>query len=221
MKILVVEDERDVADSIKHVLEENDHQVVVAYDGIEGLNQAMTEEYGLVILAMSLPKKDGLTVIKELRTTGNRVPVLILTACGTTEDIVNGLGAGSDDHLTKPFALAELLARVNALLRRSKWERGAEMIFADLRLDPLTRRVWRSGNEIDLTAKEYALLKYMMHNPNKPLSRSLLTDSCWGYAFYNFKVDVYITFLRKKVDKDYPTKLIHTVRGHGYMLKDS
>ncbi len=221
MKILVVEVEKEVADSIKHVLEENAYQVVVAHDGIEGLNQAMTEEFGLVILAMTLPKKDGLTVIKELRATGNRVPVLMLTARGTTEDIVNGLGAGSDDYLTKPFALAELLARVKALVRRSKWERGAEMVFADLRLDPLTRRVWRSGNEIDLTAKEYALLEYMMHNPNKPLSRTLLTDSCWGYAFYNFKVDVYITFLRKKVDKDYPTKLIHTVRGHGYMLKDS
>jgi len=223
MKILVVEDEKKVAGFIKRGLEEDDYQVSTAYDGVEGLKQAMTGEYSLVILDIMLPKKDGLAVIKELRESGNQVPVLMLTARGATEDIVTGLDAGSDDYLPKPFAFAELLARVKALLRRSEQDRGAEIFIADLRVDPVTHKVWRSGNEIDLTAKEYALLEYLVRNPNKPLSRTMLADNCWGYDFDKFTniIDVYINYLRKKVDKDYPIKLIHTVRGQGYMFKDA
>ena len=167
MKILVIEDEKKVAGFIKRGLEEEAYQVNIVYDGVEGLRQAMTGEYSLVILDNMLPKKDGLVVIKELRSTGNNVPVLMLTARGTTEDIVAGLEAGSDDYLPKPFAFAELSARVKSLLRRSKQERGVEITFADLRLDPVSRKVWRSGIELELTSKEYALLEYLMHDPNK------------------------------------------------------
>ncbi|NVN90607.1 MAG: response regulator transcription factor [Desulfuromonadales bacterium] len=222
MRILVVEDEKKVAGFIKRGLEEDDYQVTIVHDGVEGLKQALTGEFSLVILDVMVPKKDGLTVIKELRETGSHVPVLMLTARGTTEDIVSGLEAGSDDYLTKPFAFAELLARVRALLRRSEQDRGAEIFFADLRLDPVSHKVWRSGNEIDLTAKEYGLLEYMVRNPNTVLSRAMIAEHVWDYAFDSFTniIDVYVNYLRKKVDKDYSTKLIHTVRGQGYILRE-
>jgi two-component system, OmpR family, copper resistance phosphate regulon response regulator CusR len=222
MKILVVEDEKKVAGFIKRGLEEDAYEVMTVYDGVEGLKQALSGEYSLVILDLMLPKKDGLSVIKELREAGNQTPVLMLTARGTTEDIVSGLEAGSDDYLTKPFAFAELLARVRALLRRSEQDRGAEIFFADLRLDPVSHKVWRSGNEIELTAQEYGLLEYLARNPNVPLSRAMIAEHCWNYDFDKFTniIDVYINYLRKKVDRDYPTKLIHTVRGQGYILRE-
>jgi len=222
MKVLVVEDEKKVAGFIKRGLEEDEYSVTVVHDGVEGLKQAQAGEYSLVILDLMLPKKDGLTVIKELREGGSLVPVLMLTARGTTEDIVSGLDAGSDDYLTKPFAFAELLARVRALLRRSEQDRGAEIFFADLRLDPVSHKVWRSGTEIDLTAKEYGLLEYLVRNPNTVLSRAMIAEHVWDYAFDSFTniIDVYVNYLRKKVDKDYPAKLIHTVRGQGYILRE-
>ena len=222
MKILVVEDEKKVAGFIKRGLEEDDYQVTIVHDGVEGLKQALSGEYSLVILDVMVPKKDGLAVIKDMREAGNQVPVLMLTARGTTEDIVSGLEAGSDDYLTKPFAFAELLARVRALLRRSEQDRGAEIFFADLRLDPVTHKVWRSGNDIDLTAKEYGLLEYLVRNPNTILSRAMIAEHVWDYAFDSFTniIDVYVNYLRKKVDKDYSTQLIHTVRGQGYILRE-
>ncbi|OGT97580.1 MAG: DNA-binding response regulator, partial [Geobacteraceae bacterium GWB2_52_12] len=150
------------------------------------------------------------------------IPVLMLTARGTTDDIVSGLDAGSDDYLTKPFAFAELTARVRALLRRGEQDRGAEIHFADLRLDPVTHKVWRGDKEIDLTAKEYGLLEYLVRNPNTVLSRAMIAEHVWDYAFDSFTniIDVYVNYLRKKVDKDYSTKLIHTVRGQGYILRE-
>ncbi|NVN92526.1 MAG: response regulator transcription factor, partial [Desulfuromonadales bacterium] len=159
---------------------------------------------------------------KELREAGSHMPVLMLTARGTTEDIVSGLEAGADDYLPKPFAFAELLARVMALLRRSEQDRGAEIFFADLRLDPVSHKVWRSGNEIDLTEKEYGLLEYMVRNPNTELTRAMIAEHCWNYEFDRFTniIDVYINYLRKKLDGNYPTKLIQTVRGKGYMLRE-
>lgn len=222
MKILVVEDEKKVAGFIKRGLEEDDYQVTIVHDGVEGLKQALTGEYCLAILDVMIPKKDGLVVIKELRESGSHIPVLMLTARGTTDDIVSGLEAGSDDYLTKPFAFAELLARVRALLRRSEQDRGAEIFFADLRLDPVSHKVWRSGNEIDLTAKEYGLLEYMVRNPNTVLSRAMIAEHVWDYAFDSFTniIDVYVNYLRKKIDRDYSTKLIHTVRGQGYILRE-
>ena len=222
MKILVVEDEKKVAGFIKRGLEEDNYEVTVTYDGAEGLKQALETEYSLVILDVMLPKKDGLTVIKEMRLAGRRTPVLMLTARDTTDDIVSGLEAGSDDYLTKPFAFAELLARVRALLRRGEQDRGAEIHFADLKLDPVTHKVWRGDKEIDLTAKEYGLLEYLLRNPNTVLSRQMIAEHVWDYAFDSFTniIDVYVNYLRKKVDKDFSTKLIHTVRGQGYILRE-
>lgn len=222
MNILVVEDEKKVANFIKRGLEEAGYEVAAVHDGAAGLSQALTGEYGLVILDLTLPKKDGLAVVRELREAGSLVSVLMLTASGTTDDIVTGLAAGSDDYLTKPFAFAELLARVRNLIRRSEQDRGAEILFADLRLDPVSHRVWRAGSEIELTGKEYGLLEYLLRNPNMVLSRKQIAEHVWREAFDNFTniVDVYINYLRKKVDKDYPVKLIHTVRGQGYTLKE-
>ncbi|NWJ98857.1 MAG: response regulator transcription factor [Chloroflexi bacterium] len=222
MKVLVIDDEKKVAGFIKRGLEEDKYQVTMVHNGEEGLKEALTGDYSLAILDVMLSKKDGLTVIKELREAGSHMPVLMLTARDTTEDIVSGLNAGSDDYLSKPFAFAELLARVRALLRRSEQDRGAEIVFADLRIDPVSHKVWRSGNEIVLTAKEYGLLEYMARNPNVPLSRAMIADRCWNYSFDSFTniIDVYINYLRRKLDDDYPTKLIHTVRGKGYMLRE-
>lgn len=222
MNILVVEDEKKVASFIKRGLEDDNYKVAVAYDGLDGFRQARDGDYNLVIMDMMLPKKDGMTVVRELREAGNRVPVLMLTARDNMEDIVSGLDAGSDDYLTKPFAFAELLARVRALLRRGEQDRGAEIRFADLRLDPVSHKVWRGVKEIDLTSKEYGLLEYLMRNPNTVLSRAMIAEHVWDYAFDSFTniIDVYVNYLRKKIDKDYPGKLIHTVRGQGYILRE-
>jgi heavy metal response regulator len=222
MKILVVEDEKKVAGFIKRGLEEDQYEVTVAHDGAEGAKLAIEGDYNLIVLDVMLPKKDGVAVVKELREAGKRTPVLMLTAKTTTEDIVSGLDAGSDDYLTKPFAFAELTARVRALLRREGQDRGAEITFADLRLDPVSHKVWRGNKEIELTAKEYGLLEYLMRNPNTVLSRAMIADHVWDYAFDSFTniIDVYVNYLRKKVDKDYAVKLIHTVRGQGYVMRE-
>jgi heavy metal response regulator len=222
MKILVVEDEKKVAGFIKRGLEEDGYQVMVTHDGADGLKQALEGDYSLVILDVMLPKKDGLTIVRELREAGKRIPVLILTAKASTEDVVSGLDAGSDDYLTKPFAFSELTARVRALLRREGADRGAEITFADLRLDPVSHKVWRGKTEIELTAKEYGLLEYLMRNTNTVLSRAMIADHVWDYAFDSFTniIDVYVNYLRKKVDKDFPVKLIHTVRGQGYVMRE-
>ncbi len=222
MKILVVEDEKKVASFIKRGLEEEKYEVEISYDGEEGLQKALDGSYSLVILDVMLPKKDGLSVVKELRARKLLTPVLMLTAKDTVEDIVAGLNSGSDDYLTKPFAFAELLARARALLRRSEQERGAEIRFADLRLDPVTHKVWRKDKEIDLTAKEYSLLEFFMRNPNQVLTRTTIAENVWDYIFDSFTniIDVYVNYLRKKIDRDADKKLIHTVRGVGYILKE-
>jgi heavy metal response regulator len=222
MRILVVEDEKKVASFIKRGLEEEDFAVDVAFDGEEGLYLAENNPYDVILMDLMLPKKDGLTVIRELRAKDISTPVLCLTAKDSVEDIVSGLESGSDDYLTKPFAFGELLARVKALVRRISKDRGAEIHFADLRLDPVTHKIWRSDKEIDLTAKEYALLEYFMRNPNEVLTRAMIAEHVWDYTFDSFTniIDVYVNYLRKKVDKDFSKKLIHTVRGVGYVLKE-
>jgi DNA-binding response OmpR family regulator len=171
---------------------------------------------------LMLPKKDGLSVIRELREKDVSTPVLCLTAKDSVEDIVSGLDSGSDDYLTKPFAFGELLARVKALVRRTTKDRGAEIYFADLRLDPVTHKVWRANKEIDLTAKEYGLLEYFMRHPNEVLTRAMIAEHVWDYTFDSFTniIDVYVNYLRKKVDRDFDKKLIHTVRGVGYVLRE-
>jgi heavy metal response regulator len=222
MKILVVEDEKKVASFIKRGLEEERFEVDTANDGEDGLQLALEGDYNLIILDVVMPKRDGLSVVKELRGRKLMTPVLMLTAKDSLEDIVAGLNSGSDDYLSKPFAFAELLARVRALLRRSELERGAEIRFADLRLDPVTHKVWRKDKEIDLTAKEYGLLEFFMRNPNQVLTRTTIAEHVWDYVFDSFTniIDVYVNYLRKKVDRDSDTKLIHTVRGVGYILKE-
>ncbi len=222
MKILVVEDEKKVASFIKRGLEEEKYEVDTALDGEEGFKMALESRYDLIVLDWMLPKKDGLAVVKELREKKTSTPVLMLTAKDSLEDIIAGLDSGSDDYLTKPFAFAELLARVRALLRRSEMDKGAELRFADLRLDPVTHKVWRKDKEIDLTAKEYGLLEYFMRNPNQVLTRTMIADHVWDYTFDTFTniIDVYVNYLRKKIDRDADKKLIHTVRGVGYIFKE-
>ena len=222
MKILVVEDEKKVSSFIKRGLEEEKYQVDTALDGEEGFKLASENQYDLIVLDWMLPKKDGLALVKELREKKSSTPVLMLTAKDSLEDIIAGLDSGSDDYLTKPFAFAELLARVRALLRRSEMDKGAELRFADLRLDPVTHKVWRKEKEIDLTAKEYGLLEYFMRNPNQVLTRTMIADHVWDYTFDTFTniIDVYVNYLRKKIDRDEEKKLIHTVRGVGYIFKE-
>jgi heavy metal response regulator len=222
MRILVVEDEKKVASFIKRGLEEENFAVDVAYDGDEGLYLAENNPYDVILMDLMLPKKDGLSVIRELREKDVSTPVLCLTAKDSVEDIVSGLDSGSDDYLTKPFAFGELLARVKALVRRTTKDRGAEIYFADLRLDPVTHKVWRANKEIDLTAKEYGLLEYFMRHPNEVLTRAMIAEHVWDYTFDSFTniIDVYVNYLRKKVDRDFDKKLIHTVRGVGYVLRE-
>lgn len=223
MRILVVEDEKKVASFIQRGLEEEEFTVDVANDGEEGVTMAGSVSYDLILMDVMLPKKDGLTAIREIREKQIETPILCLTAKDTVDDIVSGLDVGSDDYLTKPFAFAELVARVNALIRRGSQDRGAELLFADLRLDPVSHRVWRDNTEIDLTSKEYALLEYFLRNANQVLTRTMIAEHVWDYTFDSFTniIDVYVNYLRKKVDRNYDKKLIHTVRGIGYVLKES
>jgi heavy metal response regulator len=222
MRILVVEDEKKVASFIQRGMEGEGFEVDVAADGESGVEMGAHGSYDLILMDIMLPKMDGLEAIKALREKGVDAPVLCLTARDTVEDIVAGLDSGSDDYLTKPFAFAELLARVRALVRRGSQERGAEITYADLRLDPVAHKVWRSDKEIELTAKEYALLEYFMRNPETTLTRTMIAEHVWDYTFDSFTniIDVYVNYLRKKIDRDFPGKLIHTVRGIGYVLKE-
>ena len=222
MHILVVEDEKKVASFIQRGLEGEGYTVDVANDGESGVELGSKNNYDLILMDIMLPKMDGLEAVKALRANGVVSPVLCLTAKDTVDDIVAGLEVGSDDYLTKPFAFAELLARVRALARRGTQERGAEVTYADLRLDPVAHKLWRGENEIDLTAKEYALLEFFMRNPETTLTRTMIAEHVWDYTFDSFTniIDVYVNYLRKKVDRDFTKKLIHTVRGIGYVLKE-
>ena len=222
MRILVVEDEKKVANFIKKGLEEEGFSTDVAYDGEEGVNMATSSVYNLILMDIMMPKKDGLTAIKEIREKNITTPILCLTAKDTVDDIVSGLNIGSDGYLTKPFAFAELVARSRALIRRGNQDRGAELLYADLRIDPVTHKVWRDNNELELTTKEYALLEYFMRNPEQILTRAMIAEHVWDYPFDSFTniIDVYVNYLRRKVDRDHDKKLIHTVRGAGYILKE-
>lgn len=223
MRILVVEDEKKVAGFIQRGLEEEGYSVDVAYDGEEGVQKAEAQAFDVILMDIMLPKKDGLAAIKELREKQIHTPVLCLTARDSVDDKVTGLDIGADDYLAKPFAFAELVARCRALIRRGSADRGAEIYFADLRLDPVAHKVWRSDTEIELTSKEYALMEYFMRHPNQPLTRAMIAENVWDYTFDSFTniIDVYVNYLRNKIDRDYDKKLIHTVRGQGYMLKEA
>jgi len=222
MKILVVEDEERVAQFIQKGLKEEGHAVDVSYDGEDGGFLAEVNDYDLIILDLMLPKKNGLQVCKEIREHGIITPVLMLTARDSVEDKVKGLDAGADDYLAKPFAFEELLARVRALLRRQSETKTPTLKIADLELDPMSRQVTRSGKAIRLTTKEYALLEYLLRNPKKVLSRTLIGEHVWDMNFdpESNVIDVYVSHLRTKVDKGFEPALIHTLRGQGYILSD-
>jgi len=222
MKILVVEDEERVAHFIQKGLQEEGHAVDVSYDGEDGEFLAEINDYDLIILDLMLPKKNGLVVCRELRASGVATPVLMLTARDSVEDKVRGLDAGADDYLAKPFAFEELLARVRALLRRQSDNKSPVLSIADLELDPISRRVSRAGKAIRLTTKEYALLEYLLRNPGKVLSRTLIGEHVWDMNFdpESNVIDVYISHLRSKIDKGHDVALLHTLRGQGYLLTD-
>jgi heavy metal response regulator len=221
MHILVVEDEKKVASFIQRGLEAEHYTVDVAYDGEAGLVRVFDGNYDLLILDVMLPKRDGLSVLQEVRRHKLNLPVLLLTARDTVADKVAGLDRGADDYLTKPFAFEELLARVRALLRRGTPMPAPVLTLADLRLDLVTRQVTRAGRRIDLTAKEFALLEFFLRQPGRVLSRTLIAQHVWGVDFDTFTnvIDVYVNYLRKKIDTDFEPKLVHTVRGAGYVLK--
>ena len=222
MRILVVEDEKKVGSFIKKGLEEEHYAVDIAYDGEEGLSLAQINEYDLILLDIMLPRLDGMEVLRQIRRNGSNVPILMLTAKDSVEHIVSGLDGGSDDYLTKPFSFDELVARVRALLRRKAKEKTDLLTVGDLSLSTSTHRVKRGGREIELTTKEYALLEYFMRNPNRILTRVLITEHVWDYHFdpSTNVIDVYVNYLRKKIDQGFEKKLIHTIRGSGYMMKD-
>ncbi|MCX5735958.1 MAG: response regulator transcription factor [candidate division NC10 bacterium] len=223
MRILLVEDDKKVASFIRKGLEEEGHAVDVAAEGEAGLFMGLDRLHDLIILDVMLPKKPGFQVLRELRQAKVSTPVLMLTARDTVEDKVQGLDAGADDYLTKPFVFAELLARVRALLRRGAEARSPRLQVADLVLDPATRSVTRDGQPITLTNREFALLEYLMRNAGRVLTRTAITEHVWDYDFDSGTnvIDVYVNYLRKKIDAGHEPKLLHTVRGAGYVLRES
>lgn len=223
MKILLVEDEPKVASFIKKGLEEQTYDVDQAYDGIFGVKLALQQEYDLIILDIILPHKSGLEVCREIRQQNMTVPILMLTALGSTDDKITGLDAGADDYLTKPFEFKELLARIRALTRRSNESVAGEKLgIADLEMDMVTKTVIRAGKALSLTAREFSLLQFLLRNKGRVLSRVDITEQVWETSFDTGSnvIDVYINFLRKKIDKGHTNKLIHTLVGMGYVLKE-
>src|SRR4030065_1679901 len=223
MRILVIEDEKKVANFIKKGLEEEHYAVDNAYDVESGLYMTEVNEYDLIILALMISKIDGLEVLKRIRINRNNVPVLVLTAKDTVGDIVRGLDAGCDDYLTKPFEFLEFLARIRALLRSEKIDKEPILKIADLTLSLVTHKVMRRGKEIELTGKEYSLFEYFIGQPDKVLTRTMISEHVWAYHFDSMTnvVEVYVNYLRKKIDKGFEPKLIRTLRGVGYILSAS
>jgi DNA-binding response OmpR family regulator len=221
MRVLVVEDSRRLAGIIKRGLLEEGYAVDNAYDGEEAEFMAGSTPFDLIILDIMLPKKDGLSVCRDLRAKNVHAPILMLTAKDSVEDKVAGLDTGADDYLVKPFAFSELLARLRALLRREVLPKAQKVQVGDLSLDPASREVWHDGSSLDLTAKEYAILEYFMRRPNAVVTRTMLGESVWDYEFDGLSniIDVYVRRLRKKIDQDGQASLIQTVRGAGYRLR--
>lgn len=221
MRVLVVEDEPRIAAFIERGLEENAYAVDVAGDGGEAYHWIRNFPYDIIILDVMLPGMDGIELCRKLRTEGNKTPILMLTARDTVDDRVSGLDAGADDYLVKPFAFRELLARLRALGRRGAQESENRLQTGDLTLDRVGHRVERSGKQIDLSAKEFALLELLMRHPNQTLSRTVIAEHVWDYNFSHQSnvVDVYIRYLRRKIDEPFDEKLIETVRGVGYRLR--
>jgi two-component system OmpR family response regulator len=222
VRILVAEDDEVIADFVSQGLREAGYAVDVASTGPEALKQALDGGYDAAVMDVMLPGLDGLSVIEQLRAKKQQTPVLILSARHTVDDRVKGLQAGGDDYLTKPFAFAELLARLQALLRRSAGTtEPTRLVVGDLTLDLLSRKVERGGRAIELRPREFALLEYLMRHPGRVLSKTMILSHVWGYSFDpgTNVVDVLVSRLRDQVDEEFATKMIHTVRGAGYVLK--
>jgi DNA-binding response OmpR family regulator len=220
MRILLIEDNRRLSDSLRLTLQDDGYVVDTAYDGLEGEELATMAAYDVIILDIMLPEKDGLAVCKALRNKHNNTPVVMLTARDALTDRVTGLDSGADDYLVKPFEVDELRARLRALLRRDAADKSPLLHVADLELDPATHAVRRGGRAIELTAKEFALLEYLIRHPNRLVTREMAQEHLWSYdhAIASNVVDVYIRRLRRKIDDPSPVKLIETMRGVGYRL---
>ncbi|MBY6414572.1 response regulator transcription factor [Rhodococcus sp. BP-252] len=226
MRILVVDDDRAVRDSLRRSLTFNGYTVELAVDGLDALEKIAAARPDALVLDVMMPRLDGLEVCRRLRSTGDDLPILVLTARDSVSERVAGLDAGADDYLPKPFALEELLARLRALLRRTAMEAGEEseaMEFADLSLDPVTREVTRGGRSISLTRTEFSLMEMLMMNPRRVLTRSRILEEVWGYDFPTSgnALEVYVGYLRRKTEADGEPRLIHTVRGVGYVLRET
>src|SRR5216117_2183683 len=222
MRILIVEDEQKMAKLLKKGLEEENHSVMLAHDGTEGFDISQTYPFDVVILDVMLPGMTGFEVVRRLRHAENHVPILMLTARDAVSDIVKGLNVGADDYLTKPFAFEELLARLQAVSRRGPVERLPQLKIADLVLDPVTHTVIRSGKQIHLTKTEYSLLEFMMRHAGRVLARGTIMESVWGFdsEIESNTLDAFLRLLRKKIDSGHAVKLIHTIRGIGYVLRE-
>ncbi len=220
MKILLVEDEKPIAAVVKRGLEEARFQVDVEHDGEAGLRRALQESYGLIVLDLMLPGRDGWSICQELRRRRDSTPILMLTARDAVDDRVRGLELGADDYLPKPFDFKELIARVRALIRRDRLHKGRVIQIADLEIDTAESRVWRAGHEITLTRREFTLLEALAANEGRVLTREVIQERVWmDSESYSNTVDVHIGLLRKKIDAGYPVRLIHTVHGLGYTLR--
>lgn len=228
MRILVVDDDRAVRDSLRRSLEFNGYTVELASDGAEALAKVPRIDPAVIVMDVMMPRLDGLEATRALRSAGNDVPILVLTARDAVSDRVDGLDAGADDYLTKPFALDELLARVRALLRRSSRQAELEadeapLTFADLTLDPVTRDVTRGERSISLTRTEFALLELFMRRPKRVLERAFILEEVWGFDFPTTanSLEVYVGYVRRKLEADGEERLLHTVRGVGYVLRET
>jgi heavy metal response regulator len=223
MRILIAEDDRKVAGFLKKGLKEEHYAVDVCYDGEEALFQAQVNQYDLIILDVMLPKKNGFAVCKAIREEGTLTPILMLTARDQLEDKVRGLQEGADDYLTKPFAFEELLARIQALLRRTQDYKTKTLKVGELELDPVSRKITREGKPITLTGKEYALLEYLIRNKGRVITQSMIIDHVWDMHYDGLSnvVNVYINHLREKIDKGFSQKYIHTIRGVGYKIDEN
>lgn len=226
MRVLLIEDDKELSNFVSKGLEEQGHLVEKVYDGKEGLFLATTENFDVLIIDRMLPKLDGLTIVKTLRGANDKVPVLILSALGEVDDRVIGLKAGGDDYLVKPFAFSELLARLDALQRRYSQDVGqptTTLSLGDLEMDLLSRKVMRDGQKIELQSREFKLLEYLVRHQGQVVTRTMLLENVWNYHFdpQTNVIDVHISRLRSKIDKDFNIPLIHTVRGAGYILEAS
>jgi two-component system, OmpR family, response regulator MprA len=227
VRILVVDDDRAVRESLRRSLSFNGYSVELAHDGVEALDMIADDRPDALVLDVMMPRLDGLEVCRQLRSTGDDLPILVLTARDSVSERVAGLDAGADDYLPKPFALEELLARMRALLRRTKPDddtaESAPMKFSDLTLDPVTREVTRGERRISLTRTEFALLEMLIANPRRVLTRSRILEEVWGFDFPTSgnALEVYVGYLRRKTEADGELRLIHTVRGVGYVLRET